>query len=140
MFQWDHTWRYNFCVFTFSFRNSFIFSFFFQFILERVYKLGERKRKNLKKTPHWVQSPTWGSIARSWEHDLKRKPGVGCLTDCSTEAPPKFFYLVSIFFLILLLNFYLVICHIHYNILKFSYLIFHRLKLRIIKIWGECSQ
>ena len=46
-----------------------------------------RGRENLKLTPHWAWSLTWGSVPRSWNHDLSQKPRVGCWL-CHTGTLP----------------------------------------------------
>ena len=33
---------------------------------------GRRERESERENPKQMQSPTWGSIAQSWDHDLRR--------------------------------------------------------------------
>ena len=44
-----------------------------------------RRKKNLKQTPHWVQTLTRGSISPPWDHDLSREQE----SDAQPTEPPR---------------------------------------------------
>lgn len=85
---------------------------FFEFVhllfweREREYEQGERQRgevegerENLKQTLLCAQSPTWGLISQYWVHDLSQNQELEeSLTDCATQAPLIFFFIVLYFF------------------------------------------